>query len=78
MNPAAILLVVQGIQAILTAAPQVAELVVKAKELIAALFQAKAITKEQQDAIFAHIDGLAALHNAGIVPLHWQVEPDPA
>ena len=74
MNPAIIL---QLIQAVLSAAPQVAELVVKAKDLIAALFTAKVITKAQQDAMHLHIDALAALHAAGIVPPAWQVEPDP-
>ena len=74
MNP---LIVLQLIQAVLVAAPQAVELVAKAKELITALFTAKVITKEQQDAMHLHIDALAALHAAGIVPPAWQVEPDP-
>ncbi len=74
MNPAIVLAL---IQAVLSAAPQVAELVLKAKELITALFTAKVISKEQQDAMHLHVDSLAALYAAGIVPPAWKVEPDP-
>ena len=77
MNPALVLQVIQLINAMLTAAPRVAELVKQGKDLITALFTAKLITKEQQDAMHAYVDGLAAMHMAGIVPQHWQVEPDP-
>lgn len=61
----------------MAAAPQVAELAVKAKELISALFTAKVISKQQQDAMHLHVDSLAALHAAGIIPESWKVDPDP-
>lgn len=78
MTPATILLIVQGIQAAISAAPAAVEIVAKAKEFISALFSANAITKAQQDALHAHIDSLQALALAGVVPSHWQVQPDPA
>ena len=78
MEIASILLVIQGINAALAAAPGAIEVITKAKELITALFTAKAITKEQQDAIHIQVDATAALVSAGIVPIAWQVEPDPA
>ena len=74
MNP---LIILQLIQAVLVAAPQAVELVAKAKDLITALFTAKVITKAQQDAMHLHIDALAALNAAGIIPPAWQVDPDP-
>ena len=77
MNPALIVTVIQLIQAMLTAAPKVAELVKQGKDLISALFTNKLISKEEQDAMHAWVDGLAAMHAAGIVPPHWTVEPDP-
>ena len=73
----AVLLAIQGITAILSSAPQAAELVVKAKEFITAMFTAGQISKEQQDALHLHVDSTVALAAAGIVPTWWQVEPDP-
>lgn len=77
MNPAAILLFIQGLQALIAAAPKVAEIIGKAKDLITAMFTATLITKEQQDALHLHVDSLAALAAAGIILPHWQVEADP-
>jgi hypothetical protein len=78
MTPATILLLIQGIQAAIAAAPQAIAVAQKAKDLVSALFTANAITKEQQDALHAHIDGLALLSAQGIIPPHWKVEADPA
>lgn len=64
-------------QAAIQAAPKVAELVVKAKEYIAALFGAGLITKDQQDRLFAHMAELQAAALTGNPPPHWTVEPDP-
>lgn len=74
MNAAVIL---QGIIAALTAAPKVAELAIEAKKFIEALFTNQVITAEQQNAMKAEVDAIVALSQAGIVPSHWQVEPDP-
>jgi hypothetical protein len=38
MNPAMLLLIIQGVQAAVAAAPQVVDLAVKAKDFIASLF----------------------------------------
>lgn len=78
MSIAGILLVIQGLNAAISAAPTIVAIVTKAKELVAALFTAGVITKEQQDALHMNIDARAALAAAGIIPPHWQVEPDPS
>lgn len=70
--------IIQGIQIAISAAPKVAEIVVSAKALFTSWFNAGLITKAQQDAVHQTIDGIVAMVQAGIVPPHWQVEPDPA
>jgi predicted RNA-binding protein associated with RNAse of E/G family len=77
MNPAMLLLIIQGVQAAIAAAPQVVDLVVKAKDFIASLFSAGLITKEQQDRIHAHVDAVCAAALAGQELPEWTVEPDP-
>lgn len=77
MTPAAITLFLNGLMAALSAAPKVAELYVKAKDMVAALFAKDLISKEKQDAQWAYIDAIKAMVDAGIVPPHFQVEPDP-
>lgn len=71
-------LILAGIQAALSAAPKVAEIAKAAKELVSALFTAKVITKEQQDALMRWVDVQAELAGLGIYPESWGVEPDPA
>ncbi len=78
MNPQTFLLVIQGVEAAIAAAPQVIEVAQKGKELISALFSAKAITAEQQDKVHAHVDAIQAAVLAGQTPPAWQVEADPA
>jgi hypothetical protein len=75
--PAALILVLQGIQAALGLAPQVEAVAISAKSLISALFAAKLISAEQQNALHAWVDSHAQLAAAGIVPPAWQVQPDP-
>lgn len=77
MNPAILALIIQGLQAAITAAPGAVEVVKNAVALIASLFSAKAITAEQQDRVRAYVDAVAAQVLAGQEPPHWQVEPDP-
>jgi hypothetical protein len=77
MGPGEILLLVQAIQAVIAAAPQIAELAVKTKDYIAALFGAGIITKEQQDKLHAHVDAVCAAAIAGTELPHWTVEADP-
>jgi hypothetical protein len=72
-----ILLIIQGIEAALAAAPGAIEVAMKAKALIEALFTAKAITKAQQDALFARVDSYCQMFAAGIVPDGWEVRPNP-
>lgn len=69
-------LIIQAILAGLAAAPQVIEAAAHARALITAMFTAKMITKEMQDALFKRVEADLALFAAG-VPVHWTVEPDP-
>ncbi len=77
INPATLSLIIQGIQAAISAAPAIVDVVNSAKTLITSLFEAKVINKAQQDALHLHIDGLAALSAHGILPVWWTVEQDP-
>jgi hypothetical protein len=75
--PAVIPLIISAIQAAIAAAPQVAKVVAGAKAWISSLFAGGIITAEQQDALHAHVDSIAALNATGIRPAAWTVEPDP-
>lgn len=75
--PPTALLVLQAIQAAITAAPGVINIIQKGKEMISSLFEAGLINKAQQDALHLEVDAIAAMVEAGITPPHWQVEPDP-
>lgn len=76
MPPVAIL-VLNGLTAALTAAPQVEELIIKAKDFFTSMFNADLISAEQQDALHTRVDQItdAALKNQ--LPPAWSVEPDP-
>lgn len=77
MSITAILALIEGLNAAISAAPKIADIVVKAKDLVASLFAAGVISKDKQDAIHLAIDARAALAAAGIVDPAWTVEPDP-
>jgi hypothetical protein len=78
MNPATILLIIQGVQAAIAAAPQVVEVAQKGKDFITSLFTAGLISKDQQDKIHAHVDAVCAAALAGQELPEWTVEADPA
>ncbi|HVX56977.1 MAG TPA: hypothetical protein VHA37_04545 [Candidatus Saccharimonadales bacterium] len=78
LNPATILLLVQGIQAAIAAEPQVAALAVEAKNFIAGLFYKGLISKATQDAIHAHVDAICAAAQAGQEGPEFTIEPDPS
>ncbi len=75
--PPALPLILAGIQAAITAAPQIEEVIKSAKQLLSALLTAKVISKEQQDALHQWVDAHAAMVNQGIEPPSWDVAPDP-
>lgn len=77
MTAATILLIVQGIQAAIQAAPQVEAIVAQAKQFISSLFTAGLITQAQQDSIHSFVDATCAAALAGQEPPQWQVEADP-
>jgi hypothetical protein len=74
--PALLPIILAGIQAAISAAPQVAEVIAAAKNLLTSLFGAGVISKEQQDALHQWVDSHAALVQQGIEPPSWSVEPD--
>ena len=78
INPATLLLIVQGLQAAIQEAPAVEAIVVKAKQFISSLFGAGLISKKTQDAIHAHVDAVCAAALAGQEPPQWTVEADPS
>lgn len=77
ISSAAIIALISGFQAVISAAPGVIAIVQQSKDYITSLFKAGKITKEQQDAVHRHIDSIAGLVAAGIVPPAWTVEPNP-
>ena len=78
MSPATVLLILQLMQAIIAAAPSVAEGIIKAKKALEAWFTAGILTKAEQDRLSAGVDALGVLAALGVPPPHWAVEPDPA
>lgn len=75
--PAILLLILQGIEATISHAPEIADIAIKAKDFFTSLFTAKLITKEQQDALHARVDATVAAAKAGIIDPAWKVEADP-
>lgn len=73
----AILLLVQGIQAAINAAPQIEKAVTAAKDFVVGLFGSGAITKAQQDLIHAQVDAVALAVQSGHIPPEFTIEPDP-
>lgn len=69
--------ILQGITAALLLAPKAAELIQATRELFRQLFTANLITKEQQEAVSEYVDSVCRLAEAGVIPPHWEVRPDP-
>jgi len=76
MNPAVINAAIQGIIALISAAPKIEGLVRSGKEFIQQMFSAGLITQAQQEAIWNYADAKTKLIESGIIPPAWQVEPD--
>lgn len=76
--PALALLILQGLQAAIAAAPQIKSIIENGKALFQSLFDAGLITAEQQNKLEAHVDEVCRAALAGEVPPAWQVEADPA
>lgn len=77
MTPIAIGKVLGWLTSLIGAAPQIAAVYTQAKDFVKLLFEAKLISVEQQNLLWAHIDSIKALYDAGIVPSSWTVQPDP-
>lgn len=73
--PPAVILAIQGIQAAISLAPDIEQVITSAKNLISGLVTKGVISVDQQNALHAWCDNQAALAKAGIVPASWQVQP---
>lgn len=73
-----LIVILQGIQAALSAAPQVEAVITAAKEWLDALADNGVIPSATQNALHAWVDTHAEIVAAGITPPAWQVQPDPA
>lgn len=69
--------ILAGIQAAISAAPQIEGIVTSAIALWKSLFDAGLISVEQQVALNTFVQGIAGLKNSGLLPPAWQVQPDP-
>lgn len=74
---AALPLVIQGITAVISAAPQIEAAVESAKNYITSLFEQGLITVDQQNAVHAHVDAVAVAVASGTPLPEWVVAPDP-
>jgi hypothetical protein len=77
LNPAEIMLIVQGIQAAISAAKEVGPIIEAAKNWITTLFEKGLISKATQDLVHAHVDAWAASVASGTTPPEFTVEADP-
>jgi hypothetical protein len=75
--PAIIPLIIEAAQEIIKYSPDIVKAVKLVKDLIAALFTAKVITKEEQDRLNSDVDIFLAGFEAGRVRPGWEVRPDP-
>ena len=69
--------VVSAIQLVIAAAPQIGTLVADTKTWISALFGGGVIDAATQNALMAHVDGIAAAVASGTVPPEFQVQSNP-
>lgn len=71
-------LILQGILAAISAAPQVEAIVTAGKNYISSLFSSGLISADTQNVLHAYVDAHWASVKAGIIPPAWQVDADPA
>lgn len=69
--------VLNGIQAAISAWPQVQGIITSGKLMFTALFEGKVISVEDQAAVHAYLDGLSLMAKQGLIPPALQVDPDP-
>jgi len=65
-------------EAVITAAPDIEKAVGAVKDFITNLVSAGVITADQQTALHAHVDSVAAAVASGQTPPEFTVEPDPS
>lgn len=78
ITPEVVVLIVQSIEAVIKAAPELVKVAEAAKTWIAAMFQTGLIDVQTQYMLFAHVDALVLAALNGEPPPAWAVEPDPA
>ena len=69
--------IVTALELAIRAEPEAAAIVKAGKKFIKATFGAGVITKEQQNALHAHVDAYQTAILAGQTPPEFLVEPDP-
>lgn len=70
-------IILQGVLAAVSAAPQIEAVITSAKNFITSLVEAKIIPAALQGSLHAYVDAHAALAAAGVTPPAWKVEADP-
>jgi ribosomal protein S5 len=71
-------LILAGVNAVLTAAPEITNLVNQVKATVDRLFGAGIITREEQDRLKAHCDAHMQARLRGERPPELVIDPDPA
>lgn len=75
--PAILVSIISWVQMAIHLGEDIGPVINAARAFIASLFGDKAISKAQQDALFAELDRIASDFENGKVPDWWVVEPDP-
>lgn len=75
--PPIVITIIGAIEMLIRIAPGAAEVVKRARQMIAAQFGAQVITASEQQALFDRVDAIAKEAADGILPDWWEVEPDP-
>lgn len=76
LAPATLALIIQGVQAIIAAAPGIIAVAEKAKEFFANLFAAGLIDADTQNRINSNVDAWCEAALNGTLGPAWDVEPD--
>jgi hypothetical protein len=77
MNPA-VIAVMAAIQSLIASAPDIIAFAAKVKGWINDMFTAGLINSEQQQALNDRVTAIVKDALNGVVPAHWQIDPDPS
>jgi hypothetical protein len=77
MNPAVIALI-SALQGLIASAPDIIAFAAKVKLWINDMFSAGLINSEQQQVLHDRVTAIVKDALNGVVPAHWQIDPDPS